>query len=371
MLTLEPHFRERDAAKSAAAAFLAALLAACADGAGGETPDAGPASALDAASAPQPDAKGVTDGGGGSGLGGIGGASGGVGGGGGSGGSAGGTGGAAGAGGRAGSGGAGGGSAGGAGGGTGSGVCSDPTTILCEDFESGVLATSLGGKWPDCGTNPKTTTDVSHGGNRSFHFKNDRFAPCHFYDSKKMSNEAELYLRFYWYFPTNFDFARTGGGGHTWRFYHGLGGSQMQMDTGFSCNVAPADLPADACNAGTYWGNAWLWVAFNEKIGATTQGCPSPRSNLFKIAAWNKFEFYVRLNTPGVADGRIRVWVNDAPWRETQGLDKLRTTSVGYNWFSLVTNYTGAACPGRRQDWYMDDVFLARKAPPDAFGGTR
>ncbi|GEM_PF-3829901 len=248
--------------------------------------------------------------------------------------------------------------------------CSDPDVIFCDDFESGVIAPADGGQWSDCGTGTdKITQDVAHSGKRAFHFKNDVFAPCYFHDSSRMSDETELYLRFYWLIPYGFDFARIGGGGHTWRFYEHYSSAGGQMDSGFSCNTTPDALPPDICQDDNDWGNSWLWLAFHDDSSAHWPGCPDPSDHLFGLDSWNKFEFYVRLNNPGAADGQVRVWVNGHPRYEEQGLSLQDDTSVGYDTFALVTNYDriSAACPDKRQDWYIDDVFLSRSIPEGAF----
>jgi len=70
---------------------------------------------------------------------------------------------------------------------------------------------------------------------------------------------------------------------------------------------------------------------------------------------WFKFEIRCTLNTPGIANGVLTLWINNVQrFTATNVLYRSAATGMnGFDTFLLTTNFDGA---GAESYWYMDDV---------------
>lgn len=151
----------------------------------------------------------------------------------------------------------------------------------------------------------------------------------------------EVYFKYYWYFPTGFDFTFAAGK-HFWRISSGdLGmyGRNGQIDT----------QTTGGGNGGMDVIYIWSQQNVNGFLGAAT--LPAGR--------WFEFEFYARLNDPGVANGEAKVWVDRVPMLNQTNVN-LGATNASYNILQLTTNYDN--CTGVCY-WYMDDVEVWNGCP--------
>ena len=251
--------------------------------------------------------------------------------------------------------------------------CSDPNTLVCDDFESNVLKAKDGGQWADdCGG--EIVTDVVHGGKHAYHSVGNKFAPC--YSRTPFGNRSEIYLHMYWYVPPDFDFVRTGGGGHAWRFYYDVNnepaciGCQLDSAVGTQVVGGAAKVTPAMCASGTYWGNSFNFNWFWRDAASVLQNQNFYTKEL-AVGRWSEVELSLKLNDPGKSNGAMRYWVDGTPRVEQSDLNLRYTNPKGINYFAIMTNYAGYGygCPSRRHDWYYDDVSVLSKAPPGAFGG--
>jgi hypothetical protein len=90
-------------------------------------------------------------------------------------------------------------------------------------------------------------------------------------------------------------------------------------------------------------------------------GTPVPA----RFDQWDKLKMYVKLNTPGVANGIVRFWVNDVLKLEYTNVDIRGNTSYGLNWLNLSTSQHNQTTTDGVQ-WHDD--FLASLTDPDADG---
>ncbi|MCI0560694.1 MAG: polysaccharide lyase [Nitrososphaera sp.] len=196
----------------------------------------------------------------------------------------------------------------------------NPVRILSEDFESGNFS-----KWTFC--DDQIQTSVVHSGTRAHKFLLGGL--CH---KTFAQTTREVYVSFWWHFPTNFNWAPGTSGKHFWRL--GLQGNE-QYDT---TSAGYGDMNMDIFLGGT-------------KIF-------HPAAPL-KTGSWFKLEFYTRLNDPGVANGEAKVWV-DGVLQLNQSNVNLTATTNNIDQFLLTTNYDN--CTGTCH-WYMDDVEVWNGCP--------
>jgi len=76
---------------------------------------------------------------------------------------------------------------------------------------------------------------------------------------------------------------------------------------------------------------------------------------------WDKIKLYVRLNTPGVADGIVRLWVNDSLRMEHHGLNLREHTD--YAMGRLILSGYSADSTGGEGALYHDEWMLSRTDP--------
>lgn len=201
----------------------------------------------------------------------------------------------------------------------------NPTIIFSEDFESGNFS-----KWAEC--YDQITTQQVRMGTHALHY--DGGPGCSGYFSKAT---REAYLSFWWYFPTGFStgFAP---GRHFWRMTYGTKAHYQiqQIDT-------QAGGPGNGFD---------LVFLLNGDGPAYFSAATLP------VGRWFKFDFYVRLNDPGVANGETAVWID--------GVETFRRTNVYLNadkdltMLLLTTNYSN--CSGTCH-WYVDEVKVWNGCP--------
>ncbi len=208
------------------------------------------------------------------------------------------------------------------------------TQLFTDDFETGDFS-----KWYACGPRNEISTSQVHSGTYSLHYANViQSGECAVF----FSPSREIYYTYYWYFPTgiNFNFAP---GKHFWRF--GCGdesnyGSCGSIDTG----PDPDFLPIGSMDIVYFLGpEVVFWNA-----------------NTLPIGRWFKYEFYTRLNDPGVANGEAKVWIDGVLYLNETSVN-LNATSNDLNILRFTTNYDN--CTGVC-DWHMDDVEVWDGCPP-------
>lgn len=82
---------------------------------------------------------------------------------------------------------------------------------------------------------------------------------------------------------------------------------------------------------------------------------------------WEKFKLYVRLNTPGVANGIVRLWINDQLKAEHTTVNIRESTNYGVNKLNLST-YATDTSPNNGVQWF--DSFIVSTTDPDAGQAT-
>jgi hypothetical protein len=80
-----------------------------------------------------------------------------------------------------------------------------------------------------------------------------------------------------------------------------------------------------------------------------------------RLDQWDKLKLHVRLNSPGRADGVVRLWVNDELKAYHQDLNIREGTSYGINKLNLST-YATQASPSDGTQWH-DEIALATVDP--------
>ncbi|MCI0565385.1 MAG: polysaccharide lyase [Nitrososphaera sp.] len=206
----------------------------------------------------------------------------------------------------------------------------NPVKIFSDDFESGNFS-----KWTDCGNNA-IETGIVHAGTKSMRYTHQG---CY----KNLSQSSrEVYYKFYWYFPTGFTWNLSSTGGkHFWRIAYSTGSNSLftnQIDSGATQGIA------NSFGMAFFPGNGG--PGFNNIA-------PLPEGR------WFKWEFYVRLNDPGVANGETAIWVDGVETFRRTNID-LKAQSNALNLLAQVTNYD--SCSGVCH-WYMDDVELWNGCP--------
>ncbi len=205
------------------------------------------------------------------------------------------------------------------------------TQVFADDFETGNFS-----KWNECGPRNEITTSVVHSGTFALHYANVvQSGECR---SSFSQPTREVYLKFYWYLPTgfNFEFAP---GKHFWRMNAEDGGS---IDTVTTCGTP------DCMNLSIDY---FLGPEIFFEDAATL---PTGR--------WHQFEFYNRLNDPGIANGEVKIWI-DGVLQINKTNTNFNATASALNLLRLTTNYDN--CTGVC-DWYMDDVEVWNGCPAGA-----
>jgi hypothetical protein len=110
-----------------------------------------------------------------------------------------------------------------------------------------------------------------------------------------------------------------------------------------------------------------IGIYFNGKPTGHDWGNASANVS-FERGRWYAVEYQVILNTPGSADGSVRLWVDGAKVAEKTGLRvrgnfgstvKLNTVRVG-GWYSNSARGNPCPSPDRPSTLYMDDVAIAK-----------
>ena len=97
----------------------------------------------------------------------------------------------------------------------------------------------------------------------------------------------------------------------------------------------------------------WQFFGLLQNVGAAAQ----PR-----LGQWDKIKLHVKLNTPGVADGVVQMWVNDELKVSRIDVNIRETTVYGINKLNLSSYSTQAGQSNGFQWW---DGFLLSTQDPD------
>ena len=77
---------------------------------------------------------------------------------------------------------------------------------------------------------------------------------------------------------------------------------------------------------------------------------------------WEKMKLYVRLNTPNVANGVVRLWINDELKVDYSNVNIRAATNYGLNKLNL-SSYATQSSPNNGVQWW--DSFMLSSADPD------
>jgi len=99
----------------------------------------------------------------------------------------------------------------------------------------------------------------------------------------------------------------------------------------------------------------------NWRFSGVSQNIGTPVA--VRLGQWDKLKLYVRLNTPGVANGVVRLWVNDQMKIENTALNIRAGTSLGMNKMILSTLATQSS-PSNGVQWH--DSLTIAATDPDA-----
>lgn len=97
----------------------------------------------------------------------------------------------------------------------------------------------------------------------------------------------------------------------------------------------------------------WQFFGLLQNVGAIVQ----PR-----LGQWDKIKLRVRLNTPGVADGVVQMWVNDELKISHESVNIRESTAYGINKLNLSSYSTQAGQSAGFQWW---DSFVLATQDPD------
>lgn len=97
----------------------------------------------------------------------------------------------------------------------------------------------------------------------------------------------------------------------------------------------------------------WRFYGLSQNVGTPAR---------VRFDQWDKLKMYVKLNTPGRADGIVRLWVNNQLKLEHTGLNLREGTSFGVNKV-LLSSYTSHQSGGNGMQWY--DNWIVSETDPD------
>jgi len=92
----------------------------------------------------------------------------------------------------------------------------------------------------------------------------------------------------------------------------------------------------------------WTFSALTQNVGTPVNVSPGQ---------WDKLKLRVRLNTPGVADGIVELWVNDELKLSYNNVNIRENTAYGINKF-ILSSYSTDATGGNGTQWY-DEVRIS------------
>jgi hypothetical protein len=87
-----------------------------------------------------------------------------------------------------------------------------------------------------------------------------------------------------------------------------------------------------------------------------------------RFGQWDALKLYVRLNDPGLANGVVRLWVNDELKISYTDVDIRRNTSYGMNKL-IISTYTTGDGGSNGVQWH-DDFLLSTTDPGSSGGGA-
>jgi hypothetical protein len=97
----------------------------------------------------------------------------------------------------------------------------------------------------------------------------------------------------------------------------------------------------------------WLFWGVNQNVGSPVR---------VRMNQWDRLKVYVRLNTPGRADGVARLWVNGTLVLDHTNVNVRFNTNYGFNKLNLSTRATQASASGGAQ-WH--DSFTLSESDPN------
>ena len=241
-----------------------------------------------------------------------------------------------------------------------------PPALFNVDFESenatcwgtrnsSGYTTSPCGVWSSIGKNPAwlATGEKAHSGTRAFKatFGTDEDSAM----ARLTTDVDHVFVRFYEYYDTDFDFAA---GMKTLRLqgFNEAAGVNYYDLIAYSTAV-PTSGSYDHCGI-----NNMRSIAFSRN-GSFRWAEPSLQ---LQRNRWYAIETEVKLNTPGVSNGEVRMWVDGQNIMQVTGIDIRGTDTHNINRISIGGWYSNGAagknpCPNpavasRR---YIDDVVVA------------
>lgn len=100
--------------------------------------------------------------------------------------------------------------------------------------------------------------------------------------------------------------------------------------------------------------------SFNRAFPSITQnvGTPAP----VRFGQWDRFTLFVKANTPGSANGIVRLWINDRLQAEYTNIPVRENTNYNFNKL-LMANYVNGTTTNGTQRW--DNFYLGEEPPPE------
>jgi hypothetical protein len=176
-------------------------------------------------------------------------------------------------------------------------------------------------------------------------------------------NATHVFYRHYDYYQPDFDFA---GGMKIARF------SGHNATTGLNQYNSILVTRAQKTAANDYCGTNPMWSMFlqrNDQNNGSTYGGQFPHVS-FPRGQWISVETEMKLNTPGGADGEVRVYVDAQTTIEATGLNYVRDADDNLpinsilmgGWFSNSGgNLAGCVNPSPLSRRYIDDVIISNR----------
>ncbi len=235
----------------------------------------------------------------------------------------------------------------------------DQSTSCWNNRNSSGMALSSCGVFSSIGASPFVLAQggITHSGSQAIRItyaKNEEFA-----GTNVSIYSDSVNVRSYYYFDTNFDF-----------------GQGMKIGRVSSFNSAAQLNDVDIIMAVRSSGSVnQCGVTDMRDMGIFFNGAPkgSDWGNVsadvsFQRGRWYAVEYQVVMNTPGLSDGKIRLWVDGVKVAERTNLPirgslgssvKLNTVKIG-GWYSNSAGGNTCANPSQPSTLYMDDIVIAK-----------
>jgi len=208
------------------------------------------------------------------------------------------------------------------------------TKIFGYDFETGTLENNFN-LYPG-GGQVSISTAKAHSGTHSMFYNPTGGGDSTNPPALNLPNMQSVYATWWWWIPSTLGYS--GAGWHTFRFSKRSGNDFNgggQLDTGFGSSSGQS-FDIDVLTPGA------------DSLGKYHSLFNSPTNQ------WFKFEILSILNTGGLNNGTLKIWINGAIVANfTNVFYRPNGSSFVYDTFRAVTNLYGATSASY---WYIDDL---------------